>query len=77
LPSTLLPVVTGADLVKALQRAGFTVTTTRGSHHRLKHDDGRATTVPAHAGRDVPKGTLRAILRDTDLSPDALRKLLR
>jgi predicted RNA binding protein YcfA (HicA-like mRNA interferase family) len=43
----------------------------------MKHDDGRATTVPVHAGHDVPKGTLRAILRDADISADDLRKLLR
>ncbi|MGD0062852.1 MAG: type II toxin-antitoxin system HicA family toxin [Streptosporangiaceae bacterium] len=27
----------------------------KGSHHRLKHPDGRSTTVPVHGGRDVPK----------------------
>jgi len=77
LPSKQLPAITGARLVKALQAAGFTLTTTRGSHHRLKHPDGRATTVPVHAGKDVPKGTLRSILRDTGLSADDLRRLLR
>jgi predicted RNA binding protein YcfA (HicA-like mRNA interferase family) len=77
LPSQQLPAITGARLVKALQAAGFILTTTRGSHHRLKHPDGRATTVPVHAGKDVPKGTLRSILRDTGLSADDLRRLLR
>ncbi|HEY2305712.1 MAG TPA: type II toxin-antitoxin system HicA family toxin [Streptosporangiaceae bacterium] len=28
---------------------------------RLRHPDGRATTVPVHAGRDVPRGTLRSV----------------
>jgi predicted RNA binding protein YcfA (HicA-like mRNA interferase family) len=77
LPSQHLPAITGARLVKALQAAGFILTATRGSHHRLKHPDGRATTVPVHAGKDVPKGTLRSILRDTGLSADDLRRLLR
>lgn len=76
MPSQQLPAITGARLVKALQAAGFILTTTRGSHHRLKHPDGRATTVPVH-GKDVPKGTLRSILRDTGLSADDLRRLLR
>ena len=72
-----LPTVTGARLVKALQAAGFDLTSIRGSHHRLKHPDGRATTVPVHAGKDVPKGTLRSVLRDADLSAEDLRSLLR
>jgi predicted RNA binding protein YcfA (HicA-like mRNA interferase family) len=63
--------------VKALQAAGFSLTTTRGSHHRLRHPDGRATTVPVHAGKDVPKGTLRAVIRDAGLSAEDLRQLLR
>ena len=71
-----LPVVTGASVVKALQAAGFVLTSTRGSHHRLKHPDGRATTVPVHSGKDVPKGTLRSVLRDAGLSADDLRRLL-
>jgi len=76
LPNSPLPAVPGARLVKALQAAGFVLTGTRGSHHRLKHPDGRATTVPVHAGRDVPKGTLRAVLRDVGLSAEDLRRLL-
>ena len=71
-----VPAVRGDRLVKALERAGFTVTRVRGSHHRLRHPDGRATTIPVHPGRDVPKGTLRAVLQDTGLSVDELLKLL-
>ncbi|HXL94257.1 MAG TPA: type II toxin-antitoxin system HicA family toxin [Streptosporangiaceae bacterium] len=77
MPNPELPAVSGARLVKALQAAGFVLTRTRGSHHRLKHPDGRATTVPVHAGKDVPKGTLRSVLRDAELSAKDLRDLLR
>lgn len=66
----------GARLVKALQAAGFELTRVSGSHHRLKHKDGRATTVPVHGNKDVPKGTLRAILRDCELTVAELRDLL-
>jgi predicted RNA binding protein YcfA (HicA-like mRNA interferase family) len=76
LPKSPLPAVTGAELVRALQGAGFNLTTIRGSHHRLRHPDGRATTVPVHAGKDVPKGTLRSVLRDTGLSAEDLRQFL-
>jgi len=71
-----VPAVSGLELVKALERAGFVVTRVKGSHHRLKHPDGRATTVPVHRGRDVPKGTLRSVLEDTGLTVEELRKFL-
>jgi predicted RNA binding protein YcfA (HicA-like mRNA interferase family) len=50
-----VPAIRGDRLVKALERAGFVITRVKGSHHRLKHPDGRSTTVPVHGGRDVPK----------------------
>jgi len=71
-----VPAVRGDRLVKALERAGFVVTRVSGSHHRLRHPDGRATTVPVHSGRDVPKGTLRSVLGDAGLTVDELLKLL-
>jgi predicted RNA binding protein YcfA (HicA-like mRNA interferase family) len=71
-----VPSVPGHRLVKALERAGFEVTRVKGSHHRLRHPDGRSTTVPVHAGRDVPKGTVRAILQDSGLTVDELLKYL-
>jgi predicted RNA binding protein YcfA (HicA-like mRNA interferase family) len=71
-----VPAVRAEQVVKALERAGFTVTRVKGSHHRLRHPDGRATTVPVHAGRDLPKGTLRAILQDVGLTVEELFKKL-
>ncbi|MGA2589484.1 MAG: type II toxin-antitoxin system HicA family toxin [Bryobacteraceae bacterium] len=35
----------------ALAKAGFAVVRIRGSHHSLKHEDGRGTVVPAHSRR--------------------------
>jgi predicted RNA binding protein YcfA (HicA-like mRNA interferase family) len=46
-----------------------------GSHHIMRHPDGRGTTVPVHQGRDVAKGTLRGILSDTGLTVDELQRL--
>lgn len=71
-----VPAVRGDRLVKALERAGFTVTRVSGSHHRLRHPSGRSTTVPVHPGKDVPKGTLRAILQDTGLTVEDLLKYM-
>lgn len=47
-----------------------------GSHHVMKHPDGRAVPVPVHADRDMLMGTLRNMLAIVDLTEDDLRKLL-
>ncbi len=71
-----LPDVTGQEIVSALGRAGFYVNTTRGSHFRLRHADGRRCTVPVHAGRSVAKGTLHQIIRDAGLTVEQFLELL-
>lgn len=73
---TRLPRLRGKELVRALERAGFTVNRSRGSHVYLRHPDGRTTTVPIHSGETIGPGLLRAILRDVELSIDELANLL-
>jgi len=69
------PVVSGVELVRALERAGWVVVRQRGSHVRLKKPERRnALVVPLH--KEIRKGTLAGILRDAGLSADELRKLL-
>ena len=48
-----LPVISGKLLLKFLQNIGFVVVRVNGSHHRLKHPDGRVTTVPVHKNQDL------------------------
>lgn len=71
-----LPVVTGKQLIQALAEAGFIVSRVHGSHHFLRHDDGRTTTVPVHGKEAIGPGLLSKILRDTELSRDELIRLL-
>jgi predicted RNA binding protein YcfA (HicA-like mRNA interferase family) len=71
-----VPSVQAERLVRALERAGFKVARVAGSHHVMRHPDGRGTTVPVHAGKDVAKGTLRNILADTRLTVEDLKRLL-
>jgi predicted RNA binding protein YcfA (HicA-like mRNA interferase family) len=73
---TRLPRLDGRDLVKALERAGFAVTRVKGSHHQLRHFDGRGTTVPVHGNEVIGPGLLAKILRDCQLTGDELRALL-
>jgi predicted RNA binding protein YcfA (HicA-like mRNA interferase family) len=71
-----LPVLAGTRVVRALENAGFKVVRIRGSHHVLRHPDGRGTSVPVHGDQDVRVGTLRGILRDCGLTADELLNLL-
>ena len=73
---TRLPRPKGRELVRALERAGFSVDRTRGSHVFLRHADGRTTTVPIHSGETIGPGLLSAILRDVELSVNELADLL-
>ena len=70
-----LPVIRPKELAKALQLTGFLITRKTGSHLRFRHPDGRATTISIHQ-RTIPKGTLNAILHQTKLTAEQLRKLL-
>jgi predicted RNA binding protein YcfA (HicA-like mRNA interferase family) len=71
-----LPSLTGKQLIAALSKAGFKVIRVRGSHHFLRHVDGRSTVVPAHAGETIGPGLLSRILRDCELSREQLAGLL-
>ena len=70
-----LPVISGPEAVKALQRAGFVVRRQSGSHVVLTKGE-RTVSVPVHAGRDLKPGTLRGLLRDAALTADDLHRLL-
>ena len=67
-----LPMIKSQELVKALRKMGFFKHHRVGSHIQFKHPDGRRTTIAVHSGKDVPRGTLRAILRQIDVSPQEL-----
>ncbi len=60
----------------ALQRLGFREIRIRGSHHYLRHADGRKTVVPAHTGETIGPGLLSKILRDAEISKAELSRNL-
>ena len=57
-------VLSGKEFVKVLEKMGFVTVRINGSHYRMKHNDGRVTTVPVHKNEDLPKGLLRKIVRE-------------
>jgi predicted RNA binding protein YcfA (HicA-like mRNA interferase family) len=68
--------LTGKQLIRALKKSGFEVIRIQGSHHRLRHADGRVTTVPVLSGETIGPGLLGQILHDCDLTHDQLDALL-
>lgn len=76
--SDKLPVISGKELVALLEKLGFTVIRIKGSHHRMKHVDGRITTIPVHKNEAIAKGLLRKIIReDIAISVDEFNKLVK
>jgi len=70
-----LPVVSGKRIVRALEKTGFEIVSTRGSHCKLRHvSQQRIVIVPLH--EEVRPGTLASILRQAGISADELRALL-
>jgi predicted RNA binding protein YcfA (HicA-like mRNA interferase family) len=72
-----LPQVTPREMLAALQRAGFVIKRSKGSHHYLVHasDPTRRTTVAVHPG-DLPERDVRDILKQSRISREEFLKLL-
>lgn len=68
--------ITGSRLIRALRKLGVEVLRVKGSHHFLKHQDGRCTVVPLHRGETIGRGLLAQILRDCDITREELEKKL-
>ncbi len=71
-----LPVVSGIEVVKALTKFGFELDHQTGSHIilRRKEPPHLRVTVPNH--KEIAKGTLRAIIRDSGLTLEEFVRLL-
>lgn len=71
-----LPVISGADAVKAFAKIGYQLDRQTGSHMILRHVDPpyRRLTVPNH--KTLAKGTLRSLIREAGLTVDEFIALL-
>ena len=67
-----MPSLKARDIIRALHAAGFSIVRISGSHYRLVHgtDATRQTTVPLHGGKDIPRGTVRDIIKQAGLTVD-------
>ena len=71
--SPALPVLSGAEVVRVLERAGFAQVSQRGSHVKLRGTSGRVVIVPLHD--QLARGTLRSIVRQAGLSVEEFESL--
>ncbi len=67
-----LPVLKSQEVIRCLAYLGFIEVRQRGSHKQFRHADGRGTTVPVHAGRDISPALLRKIASDIGITPEEL-----
>jgi predicted RNA binding protein YcfA (HicA-like mRNA interferase family) len=70
------PRISAREMITALRRAGFVVVRRRGSHSRLRHPDGRCTTVSVHSGETIGAGLFGKILRDCEMTIDDFEALM-
>jgi len=71
-----LPRVTARQIIAVLEKAGFSLARQSGSHMIYKNAAGKRVTVPFHASKTLHPKILKSILRDADLTPQDLEKLL-
>ena len=64
-----LPVLKPQEVIRILNRLGFSMVRQKGSHQQFRHQDGRATTVPMHKSRDLSPLLLRQICKDIKITP--------
>ena len=60
-----LPLLSGRQVLTALQRLGFAEIHRRGSHVKMEHPDGRRIVFPFHD--EIDRYTLKGALRDADV----------
>jgi len=72
---TKLPVVSGRECVRALQKIGFVVDRQKGSHITLIHESPYTrVTVPNH--KTIKPGILRSIIRQAGITVEQFNQLL-
>lgn len=74
---TELPCLKPLAVIRKLRKAGFVFDRhAKGSHEIWYNPNTRKRTViPNHPGKDIPKGTLRAIIREAGLSIEGFNRL--
>ena len=70
-----MPLLSGRQVLAALQRLGFVRVHGRGSHLKMKHPDGRIIVFPYHD--EVDRYTLKGALRDAEVDLEEFLRQVR
>ncbi|MDO8532185.1 MAG: type II toxin-antitoxin system HicA family toxin [Dehalococcoidia bacterium] len=63
------------EVIRVLERLGFSKVRQTGSHGFFRHPDGRTTVVPIHQGRDLGRGLFRKILDDAGITAEEFERI--
>jgi len=78
---TKIPILTGREIIKALEKAGFQKRNQTGSHVHLvgidKQNNKKLVTVPEHGNKEIPIGTLLSIIRQSGFTREEFIGLLK
>jgi predicted RNA binding protein YcfA (HicA-like mRNA interferase family) len=72
-----LPRVTAKEVLKVLERIGFSLARQSGSHLIYKNEEGKRVTIPYHSGKVLHPKLLLSILKDANLTLEAFKEILR
>lgn len=72
-----VPVLKARELVRVLKKLGFVKHHQVGSHAQFKHRDGRRTTIPIHAGKDIGRKMLKGIIEDLEIRVEEFMRVLK
>jgi len=71
-----LPSLKPRQVVAALAKCGFTIIRITGSHYQLFNERTRRHTTVPHHNRDLPRGTVAAIIQQAGLTRDEFLRLM-
>jgi len=74
--SQRLPRVTADEIIRVIEKVGFTLARQSGSHRIYRSSAGKRITVPYHKGKILHSKVLASILKDANLSREEFKNLL-
>jgi len=75
--SEKLPRVTADQVIKVIEKHGFSLVRQSGSHKIYKNTEGKRVTIPYHARKILHPKVLKSILRDAGLTIEEFKKILK
>jgi predicted RNA binding protein YcfA (HicA-like mRNA interferase family) len=58
------------EIIRPLEREGFRLVSSRGSHHKYRHPESHRVAIVVHPKRDIPLGTVKKIYKDAGWPKD-------